>query len=119
MPRTVAKIAVSAATYWIDKPYDYLIPENLINKAVKGSRVYVPFSKGNRRTEGIILDITEHSEYEKLKPIISVLDDEPVLSHEQIQLAYFMRERFFCTVYDAVKSMLPVGLWFDQSGTNV
>ena len=116
MPQLVAKIAVSAATYWIDRPYDYLVPEELGEKAVPGVRVLVPFSRGNRKSEGVILALADHSEYETLKPILSVLDEEPVLSQEQLKLALFMRERFFCTVYDAVKAMLPAGLWFTEDG---
>ena len=116
MPAGVAKIAVSAATYWIDKPYDYLIPEEMREQAVPGVRVSVPFSKGNRRCEGIILAVAENSEYEKLKAITEVLDPQPVLTPEQIKLALFMRERFFCTVYDAVKAILPAGLWFNEEG---
>ncbi len=116
MSGKVAKIAVSAATYWLDKPYDYLIPGELELKAVPGVRVYVPFSSGNRRTEGIILALADNSSYTRLKSILAVLDDEPVLSPMQIRLALFMRERFFCTVYDAIRAMLPAGLWFDETG---
>lgn len=116
MPGKVAKIAVAAASYWIDKPYDYLIPEELVDKAVPGVRVYVPFARGNRRSEGVILAVSDNSAYEKLKSILSVLDDEAVLTEEQIKLALFMRDRFFCTVYDAAKAMLPAGLWFDERG---
>jgi len=113
---TVAKVAVSAATYWLDKPYDYLIPSELEKNALPGTRVYVPFSRSNKKTEGIILAVGEHSDFDSLKSIISVLDEEPVLSHDHIKLALFMRERFFCTVYDAARAMLPAGLWFDDSG---
>ena len=42
----IAKIAVSAATYAIDKPYDYLLPEEL--GAQVGCRVLIPFGRGNR-----------------------------------------------------------------------
>lgn len=115
--RAVAKIAVSAATYWIDRPYDYLVPEELADKALPGARVYVPFARGNRRSEGIVLALTDHSEFEQLKPILAVLDEEPILSAEQIRLALFMRERFFCTVYDAVKTILPAGVWLREDGT--
>ena len=114
---TVAKIAVSAATYWIDRPYDYLVPEELSDRALPGTRVYVPFARGNRRSEGIILALTDHSEYQQLKCILAVLDPEPVLRPEQIKLALFMRERFFCTVYDAFRAILPAGLWFTDDGT--
>ena len=112
----VAKIAVSAATYWIDRPYDYLIPEEHRERVRPGMRVSVPFARANRRSEGVILALSDHSDYEKLKPIFALLDEEPVLDEEQIRLALFMRERFFCTVYDAVKAMLPAGLWFKDDG---
>ena len=117
MSRAVAKIAVSAATYWLDKPYDYLLPPELKDQAKPGMRVHVPFSRGNRRTEGVILAVSEHSDYDQpLKAVLQLLDEEPVLTEEQIKLAFFMRERFFCTVYDAVRAMLPAGLWFDEEG---
>ena len=117
MSRTVAKIAVSAATYWLDKPYDYLLPPELADKARVGMRVSVPFSRGNRRTEGVILALTESSSFEQpLKTVLALLDEEAVLSEEQLKLAFFMRDRFFCTVFDAVRAMLPAGLWFDEEG---
>ena len=117
MAELVAKIAVAAAPYWIDKPYEYRIPESMEEQALPGARVYVPFSAGNRRSEGIILAVADRADYPNLKSVMSVLDEEPVLTERQIQLALFMRERFFCTVYDAVKAILPAGLWFTEQGT--
>ena len=118
MTSKIAKIAVSAAPYWIDKPYDYLIPEELQSAVLPGVRVFVPFSRGNRLAEGIVLAVRDSSDYEseKLKAVTRALDEAPILSEEQIRLALFMRERFFCTVYEAVKAMLPAGLWFDEQG---
>ena len=113
---TVAKIAVSAATYWLDKPYDYLIPTELRGRIVPGVRVTVPFSRGNRRSEGIVLGVSDSSDFDKLKPIESVLDSTPVLTASQIKLALWMHDRLFCTVYDAVKTILPVGFWFKADG---
>lgn len=113
----VAKIAVAAATYWLDKPYDYLIPEKLRGTLKPGMRVSVPFSRGNRRSEGIVLSLCDSSEYgDKLKPIESALDSEPVLSEKQLKLALWMHDRFFCTVYEAVKTILPTGFWFSADG---
>ena len=113
----IAKIAVSAATYWLDKPYDYLIPDAFRMKLQPGMRVIVPFSRGNRRSEGVVLDLCENSDFEdRLKPIESVLDSEPVLTPAQLKLALWMHDRFFCTVYDAVKTILPTGFWFTASG---
>lgn len=112
----MARIAVSAATYFIDRPYEYLVPEELTDLALPGKRVLVPFSRGNRLTEGMILAVSDESKRSELKAVARIIDDEPVLSPDHIRLALFMRERFFCTVYDAVKSMLPVGLWLDSAG---
>ncbi len=117
MKKTIAKIAVSAAAYWIDKPYDYLVPQELLDEIQPGVRVTVPFSKSNRLAEGIILALTESEELDKLKHITGVLDKTPVISEEMLKLAIWMHERYFCTVYEAVKTMLPVGLWFSFSST--
>lgn len=108
----VAKIAVSGVPFRLDKPYDYSIPEHLEDKIVPGARVMVPFTRTNRSTEGIVLAVSPDSSFEKLKPVASVLDTEPVLSQKLLSLAMWMHERFFCTVYEAVKAMLPAGLWF-------
>jgi primosomal protein N' (replication factor Y) len=114
----IAKIVVAAAVYAIDKPYDYLIPEPLIPQCVPGVRVVVPFGQGNRRTEGFVLE-TIQGIGEKLKPVESVLDPEPVLSETMIRLAAFLRERYFCTFFDGIRAMLPAGLWFHAKDTIV
>ena len=106
----IAKIAVSAATFAIDKPYSYRIPEGMVLRP--GMRVQVPFGKGNKRTEGVALSV-EASDEQELKSIDCCLDDEPVLTQQMLRLAAFMRERYFCTLFDAVRVMLPAGLWFD------
>ena len=106
----VARIAVAAATFAIDKPYSYRIPTGLEVKP--GMRVKVPFGRGNRRTEGVVLSVEADSQ-ETLKTIDCCLDESPVVSHSMLQLATFMRERYFCTLFDAVRVMLPAGLWFD------
>ena len=116
MDRAIARLAVSAATYPIDKPYDYIIPNDLVERAVPGMRVRVPFGAGNRKCEGVILSLTAESEYEKLKAIDSLLDEKPVLSQENLRMALWMSDRFFCTVFDAFKVMLPAGMWFKEGG---
>lgn len=109
---TVARVAVAAATYSIDKPYDYLIPQHLLDRARVGVRVMVPFGRGNRTSEGVILGVDHEKRREELKGITSVLDDESVLGPTQIKLALWLRERYFCTLYDAVKTLLPAGLLY-------
>ena len=105
----IAKLAVSAANFAIDKPYSYRIPDGL--KVVPGQRVQVPFGRGNKRAEGVVLAVEDGNE-EKLKPIDLCLDDEPIITPYQLKMAAFLRERYFCTFYDAIRGILPAGLWF-------
>ena len=105
----IAKIAVDAANFAIDKPYSYAIPTGMT--LAPGMRVQVPFGRGNRRTEGVVLSV-EQGETDGLKPVERALDDAPVLSATMLRLAAFMRERCFCTFFDAIRAMLPAGLWF-------
>ncbi|MCC8078046.1 MAG: primosomal protein N' [Oscillospiraceae bacterium] len=111
-----AKVAVSDVTYWVDRPYDYRVPDSMTAAVQPGVRVTVPFSRGNRKAEGIVLAVSARSGYDAPKSILSVLDDAPVLTAAQLELALWMRERFFCTVYEAVKAILPAGLWFQSDG---
>ena len=108
----IAKIAVSAATYAIDKPYDYLIPPALADTLRPGMRTAVPFGPGNRVSDGIVLALGERKDTQKLKYVLALLDEEPVLDPDFVQLALWMREHYFCTAYDAMRVMLPTGLWF-------
>ena len=108
----IVKVAVSAAPYSIDKPYDYLVPEPLLAAAVPGVRVMIPFGKGNRSTEGIILARGTGEKVPGIKPLSAVLDQAPVLDSDGIALALWMRQRYFCTLFEAVKTILPSGLWY-------
>ena len=110
----IAKIAVSAATFAIDKPYSYHVPEDLA--LLPGMRVTVPFGRGNRRSEGVVLTI-EDGEDRSLKAVERSLDEEPVLTPYGLRLAAFLRERYFCTFYDAIRAMLPGGLWFKEQAS--
>jgi primosomal protein N' (replication factor Y) len=110
----IAKIAVSAATFAIDKPYSYWVPEGM--ELCPGIRVSVPFGRGNKRCEGVVLSV-ESGSPEGLKAIERSLDTQPLLNMTMLRLAAFMRERYFCTLYDAIRAMLPGGLWFSVNDT--
>ncbi len=108
----ICKVAVSAAPYAIDKPYDYLVPETMLETAVPGVRVMVPFGRGNRSSEGVVLARGTGERTPRLKPLKAVLDQSPVLDRAGIELALWMRQRYFCTLFEAVKTILPAGLWY-------
>ncbi len=110
----IGKIAVEAANFAIDKPYSYACSQEMNLKP--GMRVSVPFGRSNRHTEGVVLAV-EEGESAGLKPVLRCLDDAPVLSDTMLRLAAFMRERYFCTFYDAIRAMLPAGLWFQSKDT--
>lgn len=107
----IGKIAVSAANFAIDKPYSYVLPGQ--EAPQPGLRVSVPFGRGNALTEGILLEVQE-GEAEGLKSIDRFLDDTPLLTPEQLRLAAFLRERYFCTFFDAVRAILPAAVWFQE-----
>ena len=108
----LARLAVAAAPYLIDKPYTYTVPDALEPVLERGMRVLVPFGRGNRTSEAMVLSIENGAKRRGLKAIASILDDAPVLDAAGIRMALWMRERYFCTMYDAVRTILPTGLWF-------
>ena len=108
----IVKVAVSAAPYSIDKPYDYLVPEPWLELAVPGVRATVPFGRGNRTSEGLILARGQGEKLPGLKPLTAVLDPQPVLDADGIALALWLRGRYFCTMFEAARTLLPAGLWF-------
>src|SRR5699024_6161551 len=100
------RIAVAGVPFQLDRLYDYTVPAGLAEGMAPGVRVTVPFGRANRPTEGVVLALAADSSFgKKLKPVSAVLDAEPLLTAEQIKLAVWMRERFFCTVHEAVRAM--------------
>ena len=88
------------------------MPDALAAAAVPGVRVMVPFGRGNKESEGLILARVQEPKLPGSKAIRQILDPEPVLDKAGIDLALWMRGRYFCTVFEAVKTILPAGLWY-------
>ncbi len=107
----VAAVALEQTAYHFDKLYHYLV--DMPTPPERGCRVLVPFGKGNRFRQGIVMQLTETEDITQLKPVMEVLDEHPVLSEELLDLALWMKERTFCTVFDAVRAMLPTGLYWN------
>ncbi|MBQ0083480.1 MAG: hypothetical protein KBS52_01780, partial [Clostridiales bacterium] len=105
----VAGVVLEKTAYSFDKPYDYAVPV-LCEKACKpGCRVIVPFGNGNAERQGMVLYIKDEST-ENLKSISKVADAEPILSDEMLKLCEWLHETLFCTYFDAVNAVLPVGI---------
>lgn len=107
----VVKVAVEQTAYHFDKLYSYTADASM--PLQRGCRVLVPFGRGDRCRQGIVMTIDEEETTARLKPIAEVLDREPLLSEELLELALWLRERTFCTVFDAVRAMLPTGLYWN------
>lgn len=106
----LAGVAVENAAFGFDKAFDYIITDELAEKAVPGVRVTVPFGKGGKRRLGVILSVFD-GEYRKgLKKINAVLDDKPLLNSEMLELVFWLKDRTFCTLYEAAKAILPTGI---------
>lgn len=108
-PVRTAAIAVEQTAYHFDKLYTYTIPDAL-GGLERGCRVLIPFGGGDRRRQGMVMALGEAAPGEKLKPVVSVLDEQPLLNDEMLALAGWLKERTFCTFFEAVRAMLPAGL---------
>ncbi len=108
---TVAQVAVEQTTFHFDRLYSY-DADSVADRIACGCRVLIPFGKGNRRRQGIVmgLDHVPEKEAASLKPIVALLDRQPLLDKELLDLALFLKERTFCTLFDAVRAMVPTGL---------
>ena len=104
----VAAVAVENANYSFDKLYDYAVPDEMADSIKAGCRVKVSFGHGLR--QGMIFSLHEAEDISGLKKISFLIDQEPVMSEELLALAEFMKQRCYCTYFDACAAMLPTGL---------
>ena len=113
MKQFLVDVAIENVAYHFDILYTYSVPENLLNKELKGMRVMVPFGRGkNARRQGVVFGISEKEAENGVKPIISLLDENPVVSAEMLETARFLKDRTFCTYFEAIKVQMPAGFTF-------
>ena len=101
-------VAVCAASYTFDRLFSYIAMQEI----PAGCRVVVPFGKGNAKRVGIVLSCAEQAAQpeQQLKPVLAVVDKQPILSPEMLDLVFWLKEMTFCTYYDAVRTILPAGM---------
>ena len=108
MPKTVG-VAVSNATFHFDKLYTYAVMPDQQDAVRLGSMVLVPFGRGSRARMGVVLACDEEPESSKLKFLFDVAPTSACLTPELLRLVHFLKERTFCTYYEAVKAVIPYG----------
>ncbi|MFF2752513.1 primosomal protein N' [Psychrobacillus sp. NPDC058041] len=106
----IVEVIVDVSAYPIDRPFDYIVPEHLEALVERGSRVHVPF--GNRKVQGFITNIKEQTDIDitKLKEIQSIIDVEPVVTEELLELSKWLTKKTLCYEIDALQVMLPAAL---------
>ena len=108
MPKTVG-VAVSNATFHFDKLYTYAVMPDQQGTVRLGSMVLVPFGRGSRARMGVVLACDAEPESAKLKFLFDVAPASACLTPELLRLVHFLKERTFCTYYEAVKAVIPYG----------
>ncbi len=109
LPFSVARVHILDLPYTADKCYDYIIPENLVGSVKIGSVVLVEFGQGGKGKKrcAIVTELAEKSEFDKLKPILTVASEEFSLTEELVGLCFFIAERTFSSVGEAACAILP------------
>ena len=108
MPKTVG-VAVSNATFHFDKLYTYAVMPDQQDTVRLGSMVLVPFGRGSCARMGVVLACDAEPESAKLKFLFDVAPASACLTPELLRLVHFLKERTFCTYYEAVKAVIPYG----------
>lgn len=104
----IAQVIVNNNTYQTDKLFDYEIPTHLYHKISRGIRVIVPFGRGNQRLEAYVFNVTSLcNENVKLKKILAVIDENPILSEHQLRLIFWMRNQYLCKYIEAIHCLIP------------
>ncbi len=107
----LAGVAIEKATYSFDRIFEYIIPPQLATIANEGCRVVVPFGRGNSQRQAMIIYKKPfNGDVSSYKTVLKVLDNQPILSGEMLSMAEFMKNRYYCTLYDCINVMLPVGI---------
>ncbi|MBE1553515.1 primosomal protein N' [Sporosarcina limicola] len=106
----IAEVIVDVAAYPIDRPFDYLVPASMAMVIESGSRVKVPF--GPRKVLGYVTALKEESDLEfgKLKPIVELIDLEPAISEELLDLSKWLATQTLSYEIDALQVMLPAAM---------
>ena len=106
---TAAKVVLSGTAYGFDIEYTYRCPEILHCVLSEGMRVLVPFGRGNSKRVGLVTRVYEREDENGIKPILSLIDREPLISDELMGLVRWLKEQTFCTYFEAFRTIIPSG----------
>ena len=92
-----------------DQIYTYGVPDALTSSAQEGKRVKVNFGRGKNIIDALIVSVDSTCDYpmEKIKTIIDIIDEKPIVTKEMIKIIFWIRERYICKYSDAMRLMIP------------
>ena len=115
----IAKVAVNDATIHFDKLYSYLVPPDFSESLWPGSIVLVPFGRGNHPRMAVVLEVgTEEAPDPHLKSLLAAAPEKARLTPDLLELVHFLKDRYFCTWYEAVKAVIPYGAQYQPGMEN-
>lgn len=106
---TAAKVVLSGTAYGFDTEYTYRVPEILSLTLRAGQRVLVPFGRGNQKRVGLVMRVYQRDDEEGIKPILSLVDRDPLISDELLGMVRWLKDNTFCTYYEAFRTIVPSG----------
>lgn len=98
-------VIISNKSRSTDQAYTYKIPNQMENQTDIGKRVLVNFNNGLIIGFVVSLKETIDKNIRNIKNILSVIDNEPIISHQNIALAYWIREHYLSRYNDAFNLM--------------
>ena len=109
MELKIAEVIVDDTSRSVDRLFHYEIPSDMQEQIKIGMRVEVPFGFGNRKKNGFVVGFSEKSDVPHLKAIARTIDREPVINEESAALAKWIRSRYFCSFWEALRLFVPPG----------
>ena len=119
MSLQIAQAAVNDANIHFDRLYSYCVPPRLAGRLWPGSMVLVPFGRGNKPRMAVVLDVQEVEDApDNLKTLLDAAPEEARLTPDLMELVRFLKERTFCTWFEAVKAVIPYGAQYRPAVEN-
>lgn len=109
----VARVVFAEAPFG---PYDYRVPDSLREQVRLGVRVEVPLGRGGRRMQAYCIEVLtgdqlpEAFDRHRLKEVVGVLDERPLLDAAAIRLASWMADRYITPLGTVIETILPAGV---------
>ena len=105
-----ADVIVDISVDALDRTFQYKIPEPMRDSVSVGTRVTIPFGRGNRRMSGFVIGISDTPLWpvEKMKELLTVEEKELPVEGQLIKLAAWIHERYGATMNEALKTVLPI-----------